>query len=217
MKLAVVPQIFLTIASAANASNLRATPKYTLYVANTCDNNSVGIQVGHRSKIVAPNECQVLSDRISQDVVEYTETGNGAQQNKINCLGQGRSEQNMNQCDLLGMAENACVLTTSMCQPAAQPTPAPESTYTLYVANKCANNSVNILVGGIEKEFAANECKVFSSDSFLDWVHYSEIGAGNDELKNIHCGSEGAANVDQCNLSGMPENACVLTTTECEP
>jgi len=111
-----------------------------------------------------------------------------------------------------------------------------EPTYTLYVANVCPTKNVKIELGGLDFTFEPKTCHKLSNDSWLNHIHYYEITDTADVIRNLYCVAdpngietdvpEGRAleTIQQCtNLRNnntnaappMPQNVCVLTTTQC--
>ena len=82
-----------------------------------CKHNSVEIKIDgqHKSKKVAANECKVIGDFV--DGITYSEIGHGAIQETLDCIGHGGGG-NIQRCGLVGMPENACVITANkVCKP----------------------------------------------------------------------------------------------------
>jgi len=101
----------------------------------------------------------------------------------------------------------------------------------------CPTKNVSIELGALRKEFKPSSCRKFSNDSWLNKIHYSEITDSADVLQKLYCVAvdeaavpkatvpEGTAleTIEQCidlridntNAAPVPNNICVLTTTQC--
>ena len=89
--------------------------KYTLYFANSCDSD-VSVTVENRSEIITQNSCHVFNKgKQYKDSIKYKESGGAESGGEAFCQNIGRS--NNNKCGLMGMQENACVITIDLCEP----------------------------------------------------------------------------------------------------
>ena len=89
--------------------------KYTLYFANSCDSD-VSVTVENRSEIITQNSCHVFNKgKQYKDSITYKESGGAESGGEAFCQNIGRS--NNNKCGLMGMQENACVITIDLCDP----------------------------------------------------------------------------------------------------
>ena len=109
--------------------------KYTLYFANSC-NTDVKVQInsGHRldrEQTISANSCQVFQrgSQIEGPSVTYTELGIDGATQVASC-----HHSNTNHCNLMGMANNACVIPLAECPepvstqfPTQSPTQSPTS------------------------------------------------------------------------------------------
>ena len=89
--------------------------KYTLYFANSCDSD-VSVTVENRSEIITQNSCHVFNKgKQYKDSIKYKESGGAESEGEAFCQNIGSS--NNNKCGLMGMQENACVITIDLCEP----------------------------------------------------------------------------------------------------
>mmetsp|Transcript_46155 Transcript_46155/g.51620 ORF Transcript_46155/g.51620 Transcript_46155/m.51620 type:complete len:146 (-) Transcript_46155:71-508(-) len=86
---------------------------YTIYVANICKQNDVTIKMGGSSKKFSPNTCESFErNQYPNHMISFTEIGDGAWNTQMDC---GEPGSTMMKCNLPEIANDACVITTSMC------------------------------------------------------------------------------------------------------
>jgi len=87
--------------------------KYTVYFANSC-NKKVDVTAEGHSEVVSPNNCQAFNGgKQYSNSFTYKESGSGIKGGNVSCKNIGSS--NNDRCDMLGMPDNACVITIDLC------------------------------------------------------------------------------------------------------
>ena len=116
----VLMMVCINMQSAFGRRNLRSLREgHVIYFSNPCTND-VSVKVGdhhHHSKTINAGTCEVFNNNSYYDGVPVQQIGNGATSNALSC-----SDTKIDQCNLRGMAVNACVVVLDVCDPTPTPT-----------------------------------------------------------------------------------------------